>query len=138
MKVLAAWDIDPALRNALLEHLRAFNERCPGVRFEAFVQTTPTVPMADVLREPGTSITAIAERQAPPRDGPQPSPFERAIAALRANRHRPARAIAKEIGVGHQTVLRARETLEGKSDATRSTRPVDGPPGPAKPSGRSK
>jgi hypothetical protein len=140
MKVFATWDIPDELRNALLEHLRDLNKLYPGCRFEAFVQSTPTVPMADVLAEPAASIAQIGERQAPapPSDGSQPSQLERAKAAILTNPGRPARAIAKEIGVGHQTVLRARERLEGESGGNRSIRWSDGPPGPAKPSGRSR
>jgi hypothetical protein len=118
MRVLALWDIDSSLRNALLEHLAVFNRMYPGagLQFELFIQETPLVRLDDVLREPEAPIAALAERQTAPADGgPARTPLERAMAAVSVDPNRSARAIAKEIGVGHQTVLRAKETLKPKS-----------------------
>src|SRR5262249_5951060 len=86
-----------------------FQRRKPGLPIEAFVQSTTTVPVTEMLREPALSVAQVLERQ--PRDGPQPSPFERSIAEIRANPDLSARAIAKRINVSHQTVIRAQAAL---------------------------
>jgi hypothetical protein len=132
VKIFITFDIDGALRNGLLRHLHDFEAEHPGFGFWWFEQTTPAVSIDDALREPALSVAQISERQS----GPPASPSERAIAAVMANPDRSARAIAKEIGVSHQTVGRARKTLKGKPAANWSIRPVDGPGGPAQRSSR--
>lgn len=117
MKVFATWDIPDQLRNALLRHLHDFNAAHPGCRFEAFVQSTPTVAVAKMLGEPAVSVAQVLEREPAP-DGPptaSASRFERALAAIRADPERTDRAIAKAIGVSHQTVMRARISLKKPS-----------------------
>jgi hypothetical protein len=112
MKVFVTWEVPESLRNALLQHLHDFNAANPACRFEAFVQTTSTVPVADMLREPALSVAEVLERQ--PRDGPQASAFERALAEIKANPDLSLRAIAKRINVSHQTVMRAQAALKAK------------------------
>jgi hypothetical protein len=113
MRVFVAWEVPEALRNALLRHLHEFNVAHPASSFEAFVQSTSTVPVAEMLREPALSVAQVLQRE--PRDGPQASAFERAMAEIEANPDLSLRAIAKRIGVSHQTVMRAQAASKGKS-----------------------
>jgi hypothetical protein len=132
MRIIALWNIAPALRDALLQHLQDFSAEYPGSHLEVLVQSSTPVPVTDLLREPAAAIAAIPERQGPDT-GPSAlseGPFERAIAAILAHPDLRDRAIAKKIGVSHQTVGRARAALRSKPGAKRSKRPVDGPRGP--------
>jgi hypothetical protein len=126
MRIIALWNIAPTLRDVLLQHLLDFDRRYPGSQLELLEQTTATVSMEEALRNPGMSVAAPDVGPA----APSGSPFERATAAILAHPDIPDRALAKKIGVSHQTVGRARETLKGKPGAKRSKRPVDGPAGP--------
>jgi hypothetical protein len=129
MKVFAAWEIPDDLRNVLLGHLDAFESAHPGCRLEVFVQATPAVSMVEILAEPTSSVAQILGRHGGP-DGPRLSPFDRATAALRENPGGSARAIAKRIGVSHQTVMRAQEALRQATAAPAVQSNKNGPCGP--------
>jgi hypothetical protein len=81
VKLFATWNIPDELRNALLRHLDEFEVAHPGCRLEIFVENSPPVTTAEILREPDLSIAQVLERGGP--DRPQLSPSERAMAALR-------------------------------------------------------
>src|SRR5262245_33914994 len=130
MRIIALWTIAPTLRDALLQHLLDFDRRYPGSQLELLEQTTATVSMEEALRTPGMSVAALAGGPDVGPAAPSGSPFERAMAAILAHPDIPDRALAKKIGVSHQTVGRARETLKGKPGAKRFKRPVGGPGGP--------
>jgi hypothetical protein len=130
MRIIALWNIAPTLRDALLQHLLDFDRRYPGSQLELLEQTTATVSMEEALRNPGMSVATLAAPDAGP-PAPSGSPFDRAMAAILAHPNIPDRALAKQIGVSHQTVGRARETLKGKTSTKRSKQRIDGPGGPA-------
>jgi hypothetical protein len=127
MRVFADWDIPDELRNELLRHLHEFEVIHPNCQFTAFVQEAPAVPLAAFLREPSSSVTRVPGHRP---SGPQLSPFERAMEAVLENPGRPARVIAKQIGISHQTVLRARAALRSATAPTVVQGRNHGPHGP--------
>lgn len=134
MMIFTIWNIPDGLRNELLQHLDEFEAAHPACQFTAFVPSTPVVSMAAFLREPATSVAQSLEHHGPP--GPQLSPIERAMEALRDNPNQSDRTIAKQIGVGHQTVGRAREAMRRETAPAVVQSRNHGPRGPERGGGR--
>ena len=132
MRILAQCEIPDELANAWLQHLRDFDAAHKGCSFQVMIQTGRSVPVQEMVEslkvDPELSILEVFQRHGgelgkPVQSGPPPakkSPMDRAKEAISAWPHLSDRAIAKRIGVSHQTVARARTALHGKTEPMRS------------------
>jgi hypothetical protein len=142
MKILAQCEIPDELANAWLQHLRDFDTAHPGCHFEVMMQSGRTVPVREMIAEltvaPALTIEQVFARKGgtlpaapkPATAGPDLMPFERAAIAIRRNPKRTDRAIAREIGVSHQTVMRARDAIKHEKRPGAAAGPNQGPDGP--------
>lgn len=133
-RILAQCRVPDELANAWLQHLRDFDAAHPGCHFEVMMQSGRDVPvheMVETLRvNPELTIQQVFERTKAtpaPAKPVEPSPFDRAAAAIRANPQLSDRAIERQFGVSHQTVARARAAIEREAGPSGHTMDQHGP-----------